>query len=169
MIERQSSNREILATFLAASDARCPACRYALRGCTSDRCPECGRELALRIVTGGAAHSMWWIAAIYGVGVAAFLSLVMLAHLLKRVIAVLENPNMPAMVRAGFTPQGDLPHWPSIFIIIALNGVAGIILACLIRRREAFARLNAFQQAALGGLCWLTPAIMLGVLNVLTR
>lgn len=168
---KQALNRssELLTKYLADSEVRCPACRYSLRGCTSDRCPECGRELALRIVADGASRSTWWIAAIYGVDVAALLSILILASLMDRVISVLKDPNIPAMVTAGFAPQSDLPQWSSIFIVIAINGVVGLILALLIRKRDAFARLNAYQQAALGAACWLTPAIMLGILNLLTR
>lgn len=169
MTDKATPSSELLVSFLAHSDARCPSCRYALRGCTSDKCPECGRELTLQIVASQGVRSAWWIAAVYGVSIASILSLIMLALLLRRVVAVLEDPNIPAMVRAGYASQGDLPQWPSIFTVFALNAIAGIILALLIRRREAFVRLSAYQQAALGMLCLLTPAIMLGILNLLTR
>ena len=38
-----------LVEFLRHRDAACPLCEYNLRGLTSARCPECGRELRLSI------------------------------------------------------------------------------------------------------------------------
>jgi len=38
-----------LVAFLAGRDVPCPLCGYNLRGLTSPRCPECGRELRLSI------------------------------------------------------------------------------------------------------------------------
>jgi hypothetical protein len=38
-----------LRTFLAARDVSCPACGYNLRDLQTDRCPECGDQLLLRI------------------------------------------------------------------------------------------------------------------------
>ena len=40
---------QALIEFLRERDAWCPACRYNLRGLTTPRCPECGRELRLSI------------------------------------------------------------------------------------------------------------------------
>jgi hypothetical protein len=44
-----NSNVEFLRTFLADRDAPCPSCAYNLRGLAFDRCPECNRELVLRV------------------------------------------------------------------------------------------------------------------------
>jgi hypothetical protein len=38
-----------LTRFLAGRDVPCPLCGYNLRGLTTPRCPECGRELRLSI------------------------------------------------------------------------------------------------------------------------
>jgi hypothetical protein len=40
---------QALIEFLRERDAWCPACRYNLRGLTTPRCPECGRELRLSV------------------------------------------------------------------------------------------------------------------------
>jgi hypothetical protein len=42
---------ELLRSFLAVREARCPWCRYSLRGLAGSACPECGR--ALRLAVGG--------------------------------------------------------------------------------------------------------------------
>jgi hypothetical protein len=45
----KSSELDFLKAFLSESDEVCPLCRYALRGMTSCTCPECGKELVIRI------------------------------------------------------------------------------------------------------------------------
>lgn len=47
--DQAASDVEALVGFLRDRDAWCPACRYNLRGLTSPRCPECGRELRLSV------------------------------------------------------------------------------------------------------------------------
>jgi hypothetical protein len=43
------SDVQALIEFLRERNAWCPACRYNLRGLTTPRCPECGRELRLSV------------------------------------------------------------------------------------------------------------------------
>ncbi len=43
------ADADLLASYLAARDAHCPACRYNLRGLSGDACPECGRPLRLTL------------------------------------------------------------------------------------------------------------------------
>lgn len=159
-----------LTAFLANSDARCPSCRYALRGCTSDKCPECGCELALAIAAANnPAAPVWWYAAVYGCGVAVFLSLALLAQMLGKVVRVLEDPNLPTMVRSGFAPMGDLPRWSAIFVVVLLCLLTGLLLAWMIRQRRNFERWSAAKQVVVGALCWMSPAIVLGFIAWLTR
>jgi hypothetical protein len=47
--EQSDPDTDALVEFLRERDAWCPACRYNLRGLTSPRCPECGRELKLSV------------------------------------------------------------------------------------------------------------------------
>jgi len=47
--EQSDPDTDALVEFLRGRDAWCPACRYNLRGLTSPRCPECGRELKLSV------------------------------------------------------------------------------------------------------------------------
>lgn len=46
---REPAKETLLRDFLASHDVRCPACRYALKGCEDRRCPECGWQLALQL------------------------------------------------------------------------------------------------------------------------
>ena len=43
------ANQQMLLSFLAGQDVACPSCAYNLRGLTTPRCPECGRELKLSV------------------------------------------------------------------------------------------------------------------------
>src|SRR5436305_13805040 len=44
-----TAEQQMLLAFLAGQDVACPLCGYNLRGLTTPRCPECGRELRLSI------------------------------------------------------------------------------------------------------------------------
>mgnify|MGYP006289825907 CR=1 FL=1 len=48
----------LLQTFLADRDEPCPVCGYNLRQLQSDRCPECGRALQLRV--GSVEPRLFW-------------------------------------------------------------------------------------------------------------
>lgn len=50
---------DALARFVATHDARCPRCAYALRGATSDACPECGAALVLALQARPTADAAW--------------------------------------------------------------------------------------------------------------
>ena len=54
-------DQDWLVAFLRDRDVPCPLCGYNLRGLTSDRCPECGREVRLSV---GMAdpYLRYWIA-----------------------------------------------------------------------------------------------------------
>ncbi len=43
------SDDQLLGEFLAARHEACPLCGYSLHGLRSDRCPECGSQLRLRV------------------------------------------------------------------------------------------------------------------------
>ena len=47
--------------FLRERDIDCPLCRYNLRGLRSPRCPECGRDLELRIGLSEPRQGAWLV------------------------------------------------------------------------------------------------------------
>src|SRR5436190_1708028 len=57
-------NGDWLVGFLRERDVACPLCHYNLRGLTSSRCPECGRELELRVGLSEPRQGAWLTAQI---------------------------------------------------------------------------------------------------------
>ena len=53
MNEQPTTDQDLLQTYLAGHDERCPACHYNLRGTAGPNCPECGRTLALGVREAG--------------------------------------------------------------------------------------------------------------------
>ena len=53
MNEQPTTDDDLLQTYLAGHDERCPACHYNLRGTAGSNCPECGRALALGVREAG--------------------------------------------------------------------------------------------------------------------
>ena len=168
MTERQSST-DVLTAFLANSSARCPGCGYALRGCTSDKCPECGCELALGIVSAKPTTSTWWIASVFGSALSVFLCVVILTHFMTMVTAVLQMPGLVKSVRAGFASSNELPRWPAVFTMVILCLLSGGSLAWVIAHRRAFAQLPTARRMLVGVLCWLSPLIIFGFIALWTR
>ncbi len=67
MNEQPTTDQDLLQTYLAAHDERCPACHYNLRGTAGPNCPECGRALALGVrEAGGLARRRGLLLVIFG-------------------------------------------------------------------------------------------------------
>lgn len=50
---------DALQLFLARRDIPCPRCTYNLRGCSTDRCPECGARIELMIGSPDRKLGLW--------------------------------------------------------------------------------------------------------------
>ncbi len=67
MNEQPTTDQDLLQTYLAGHDERCPACHYNLRGTAGPNCPECGRTLALGLrEAGGLARRRGLLLVIFG-------------------------------------------------------------------------------------------------------
>jgi predicted RNA-binding Zn-ribbon protein involved in translation (DUF1610 family) len=159
-------SNELLTSFLADSDARCPACRYALRGCTSDRCPECGTQLMLRIGS-GRESSAWWLAGLIGLNISIAVILLCLIGLGTGVVTELQHPGLRAQVRSGFASSGDLPRWTPIMLLTIMLVALTLIMSYLATRHDAFARTSNRQRAVLGLLAAASPLITLGLIAMI--
>jgi hypothetical protein len=163
-----TGQREVIAAHCRERDVKCPACRYSLRGCQSDRCPECGCELALAVVPRRPLASAWWSAAVYGTVVSAIVSTFILAAMLPKVVDVLETPHLFQWVRAGVESRTRLPNWFTLIAIVIINAMVGLCLAWLLNSRTAFHRRPAMQRALIALGCWLSPLLVLGMIRIMT-
>jgi hypothetical protein len=159
-----ASDRELLAAFLHDSVARCPVCNYVLRGCTSDRCPECGSALRLNVVSDKPRVSMWWLASVYGAALAAIISVFVLIALFEPLIVAMHNPGLSSSVQAGFAPRTELPNWGAIRIALACAALTGMLLAWLLCVRARFSGWPVWRRALIGVLCWLSPAAVIAIM-----
>src|SRR5690349_2982947 len=78
-----AGERDWLVDYLAERDAPCPLCGYNLRGLVSDRCPECGREIRLRVGL-AEAYVRAWVAALTSTGAGAGIGMLMAAIVLRQ-------------------------------------------------------------------------------------
>jgi predicted RNA-binding Zn-ribbon protein involved in translation (DUF1610 family) len=58
-----ADSQSLVLAYLAQNPVLCPSCGYSLQGVPSAKCPECGRELILRIVTPTHESQSWLIGA----------------------------------------------------------------------------------------------------------
>lgn len=159
------SDPTLLAAFLADSDARCPACGYALRGGTSDKCPECGSRLMLEIAsTNGSA---WWLAGILGLSASAVLTFLGVLGLSQMILNELQRPGIRSQVRAGFAPQSELPSWTPIILLAALLLLITLALARLATRRLPFMHWSWRRRMLIGLLAAASPLITLAVIPLI--
>jgi hypothetical protein len=160
---------ELLREFLHERDARCPACRYSLRNCGADRCPECGAALEITLAQPTGKGHIWWSAAMAGSAMAAGIALLMLHAVIAGLISSVEDPQLLQMIAAGFAPQSDAPQWKSILLMLL---IATATLACavwMLAVRRRFSTLGRRWQEVIGIAGALSPFMLLGVLYLLIR
>jgi hypothetical protein len=168
MASTPEAHPALLTAFLASSDARCPSCRYALRGCTSDKCPECGTPLELQVASRGGV-SAWWVAGIVGLSMSLAMVFLGLLGMSTVLLNVLHNPGIRAQVRAGFASPNELPSWTPIVALAVLLLVLTLAISWLAARRERFNRLPLSRRAMIGLSAAASPLIVLGAIALIAR
>lgn len=168
MNDDASLSRSLLTTFLAGSDARCPSCGYALRGCTSDKCPECGASLTLEIGI-GRDTSGWWLAGLIGLNVSIAMLFLLVIGLGASVVTELQNPGLRPSVRAGFASSSELARWSVIVPLTMLLVAQVMAMAALAARRASFTRMANPRRAWLGFLAGASPLVTLGIVAIIAR
>ena len=131
----QANDQELLKAYLADRDASCPACKYNLRGCEAEKCPECGAILELRI---------WSTALNLGAWISALVCLAVPFVIL--LISILALP-------LSMQEQGDdkLVIWLGIALLLILISVNGIALYMVFHRRNRFLKMRTSRQWLVSG------------------
>jgi hypothetical protein len=141
-----------LVGFLRQRDVACPLCEYNLRGLTSARCPECGRELRLSVGLTEPFMRAWILlaAAAFGSGgsgvfllflvmrsgwprdsgsLRAFVINVCLTYLIASIpLAVLVPPTRRRFLRL---PQGR--QWALAWGLVFVSSAAMVLFAAFVR------------------------------------
>lgn len=123
-------------------DARCPRCRYQLRGVRSKRCPECGEDLVLQRCD----EFDWWAAGVFG------LAFVCVADVILLLLVLLLSVS-----------SGRAGAWLlAVYLAAAIVGTAGALMMHL-RRRERVTSGRPLRGIVLGMLAVTFAAMLLGL------
>lgn len=154
----------LLTDFLKSTAARCPACRYDLRGTERDTCPECGATLHLQLAAPSGAQMIDWWLGVAGMSMTLLMALSFLGRVSDDVIRVAGDPALPQMVRLGVASAQDLPDWPMLFIATGACVIATSVLACLLGARRAWVRRPPVVRWAIALTAAASPLLYLGFL-----
>jgi hypothetical protein len=166
--ERERDDRELVASFLAGRDARCPVCRYNLRDAAGERCPECGAAIELTI-TAGLTGGAWWLAGVLGSAVSLLTALALLRPLLEPLSGLLHEPAQAQFVAAGYGAPSSLPNYRAIFLVAGLAVLSIALLATLIAARRRVGRLPIVARIVVGFGGAVSPLILLGIIWLYLR
>jgi hypothetical protein len=147
-----TDDQAVLGSFLSGRDAPCPICTYNLRDSASNRCPECGARLELRIGSDDLRIGPWLAALLSALAPAAY-----------GFFAVL-------ILVTGSIVWGYPGHQAAVYVgIVCAAGALGLVVAVtLIRQRRRFWRLPRRRQhfAALG-IASIAAAAMTAVIMII--
>ena len=141
--EPGQSESDLLKMLLAVREVPCPVCGYNLRGINSANCPECGRDLELRVVSTDLRVTAW-VVALLG------------ASLPFGASTVLLILGLGVSIQEGFDHSGGRRL---IVVFLTHCAVHGLAIWFVIRKRRRIWKLPAPRQ-------W-TFALWFGCFNVL--
>ena len=142
--DRAQQESELLKQLLALREIPCPVCGYNLRGIESDKCPECGAKLDLRVGSSDLKLGLW-IAAILGVALPLGFGVIM--TLLFSYIVFFERLH-------GAGEENMLG------LLLLLTIVEGVALGLLLRKRKNFWRNTIQYQRTIATMCIGVSAIL---------
>lgn len=131
----------MLRQFVAGRDVSCPACGYSLRDLESDRCPECGEGLVLRVNLVEQKLGLF-IACIIGLAVGLGFNATILAW--TGVVTLFGG------YRLGIDEMASP--------VVSTAALGGALWSVLVRRSR-FRRLDWRSKAGLVALAWAASAV----------
>ncbi len=148
---QQSDEARLLQEFLSNRDLPCPVCGYNMRGLESNKCPECGATLDLRVGSTDLKLGLW-ITSVLGVA------------LPMGFAAVTAFIFFWLGLDYGF--ESDLANILILFVFAA--ALYAIVLGLLIRKRRGFWQLSRYEQVGLALLIfvigWLAVALLVAAI-----
>ena len=142
--DQAQQESELLKKLLALRELPCPVCGYNLRAIESDKCPECGAKLGLKVGSSDLKLGPW-IAAILGVALPLGFGVIM--TLFFSYIVFIE----------GYSGDDVANILGSLLILTIVEGVA---LGLLLRKRKKFWRDTIQNQRTTATLCIGVSAIL---------
>lgn len=139
--DTETTNHELLFSYIAHNDVACPVCGYNLRALTTDICPECGQQFRLQI--GGPSVR-------FGLFLAFLAPMIMVVGLAMLFIVLV----------AIIPPR---PRWPQDWGIyaICLGGVInGLLIPLFYRGRQRFPRRVRPRQIGLISFSWVMQTLI---------
>ena len=124
----------LLRTYLATHDLPCPVCGYELHLIESNRCPECGANLDLRVGSSD-LRLMWWITSLVSFTIP------------LGFFGVMTTIATGILISRGFASGQD---WSALISAAAASVVFAVIVALLIRNRRRFWSLSPRRQRLIG-------------------
>jgi hypothetical protein len=145
---RDESSSALLRRFLEQHDAPCPVCGYSLRNLTSERCPECGARLELRVGSMDLRIGKW-IALVLAFALPAGLGLLPVAVIWTYVYLVGGLHELDEVISNS---------WPLLLLGLFSGGLLWVAIAA----RRRFWSLSSRRQTR-----WLLAGMVVSILLLL--
>jgi hypothetical protein len=156
----------LLLSYLSTIDARCPGCGYALRGCTSEQCPECGRGLHLALGAESRLRPLW-LMSMFGPAVCVALSAWLLKPLLGPLQSATAIPRQTIVLTgAGLMPRTPPPSWNGLVLGLLLLLASGALLALAVGGRRRLSQMAPAPRLALALSLFVSPLLLLGLVRL---
>lgn len=150
--DKAKCESELLKQLLALREYPCPVCGYNLKGIESDKCPECGANLDINIISADLKLGPW-LAALLGFGLPLGFASITVA--LFCVFAIGSN----------FFNSSD---WLIAGLLALLALIEGLALRVLVRYRRRFWRMPIKSQRQTAFACiGISIILMIIVLSIM--
>ena len=147
--DRAQQESELLKQLLALREIPCPVCGYNLRGIESDKCPECGAKLDLRVGSSDLKLGLW-IAAILAIALPLGFATIWAALFCYFWI-----------VKGNY----DSGEWIATGSLLLLALIEGFALGVLVRIRKRFWTMRKQTQCLVAAACIVISIVLVIVVS----